>query len=327
MVPQAPVTPQPPEKLVVIDNEHLGPAINSYVRSRVTTHAPQTILAAEKTLWTFFNWLDGAHVTLYAIRTYFQEGSRLRARAYMKETHKRFKTFFKWLVKEQLVPFNPMPLVPTPGGYISTPKRPYTYEEYCTLRDGAHPFELKWTIIAQYNTGLRTSGVAMLRWKDIDQDERTITTIEPKMKRMAIKSVVPYTPYGDVEKCLWELHRVRDDQDDSWPGAGFACKKMAASYIGKPHTYSFFFHNLCAQLGVENLGLHSMRRAFCSNIANHSGLNAITAMKLTGHTDYKTYAKYITVDSESLREGLTKAFAKVQGRGFVRRQLKEGNGE
>lgn len=320
--------PKPPESTVILTNEQFAAVMPEFLGAYEGIAPRSMYEASDEMLNAFKGWLKEKPITLTVLQNYFKNAAMVYSNARLEEIHATLKRMFKWAHAECLIASDPMQFVVRPKGRINPRRRPYTYEEYVKLRDAAmYRLEVRWLVVACYNLGVRASGAAMMRWTAVNWDERVITTIEPKTKRLGIQSVIPFEPYGDVEKCLIDLHAIRDDRDDSFPGPGFVCKELAMwNCCNRTRsTLPRMMWHLCKRAGVEVLGTHSLRRAFCTNIANYSGLNAVAAMKMTGHTDYKSYAKYITVDGECLREGLTRAFAKVKERKVLMKQLKEKN--
>lgn len=268
-------------------------------------------------------WLDGEPITIAAMRNFFSHIARHYRGSSVLKTREIISRFFNWAVSEGAILINPLQFVSMPKLVKSVKRRPFTHEEYLKLRDHSLDLYGRWVVVATYCLGLRTSGVAWLKWADVNVEERRVTTLERKTRRMGIQSVIPYVPWGDVERCINELHLERNDLDDSYPGAGFVSKVVALRYASSRRTIGVEFWRTCKRAGVEPLGLHSLRRAFCSTIANYSGLNHVAAMKMTGHKHFETYAQYVTVDDQVLADGLVKAFAKVEGKRVAMKQLKD----
>lgn len=318
---------KPPESAVILTLEQFDATTEAYLKAHDGIVGPSTITESGVIFTRFKAWLHGKPLTIASLQNYFRNVGMVYSHGRVQAMYQYIKRFFKWLLRERLIAVDPMQFVICPKGRVNAPRRPYTHEEYLKLLDAAmYRMEDRWLVVACYNLGVRASGAAMMRWTDVNWDDRVITTVEPKVKRLGIQSVIPFEPGGDVEKCLLDLHQIRDDTDDSWPGTGFICKGLAVLNACNPlKTVPQAFWRISVRAGVEQLGSHSLRRAFCTNIANYSGLNAVAAMKMTGHKSYQHYAKYITVDGECLREGLTRAFAKVKEKKVLMKQLKEKN--
>jgi integrase len=314
-------------RAVVLTAEQFNALFSEWVEAqRAMGVLEVTITSRSVTRRALSMWLDGEPITIDSLRLFFIAASKNYAAGTVQQFRKTISALFNWAVAEGAVAINPVPLAPLPKLTWLPRRRPYTHEEYLKLRDHAVCLQDRWFIVAAYNLGLRTSGVCWLKWKDVDLDQRLVRTVEPKVRRVGIQSVVPYVPGGDVEKCLDELHLQRNDLDDSFPGAGFVCKRLAMQFASTPRLPGYTFWSVCQRAGVECLGPHSLRRSFISNIANHSGLNHVAAMKLTGHKSFKTYSQYVTVDDEALADGLVRAFAKVQAKSVAMKQLKAHNG-
>lgn len=318
---------KPPESSVILTLEQLEATTAAFLAAHDGLMGATTHREIGDILRRFKVWLGGKPLKIGELQNYFRNLGLTYSHGRIQLIHQSVKKFFKWLEREHLIEVDPMQFVVCPKGRVNPPIRPYTHEEYLKLLDAAmYRMEDRWLVVACYNLGVRASGAAMMKWTAVNWDDRVITTVEPKMKRLGIQSVIPFEPGGDVEKCLLDLHLERNDLDDSFPGAGFICKKLAMLNCCNPwKTVPMAFQRISERAGVERLGSHSLRRAFCTNIANYSGLNAVAAMKMTGHKSYEHYARYITVDGECLREGLTKAFNKVKEKKVLMKQLKEKN--
>lgn len=318
---------KPPESSVILTMEQLEATTAAYLEAHDGLMGLSTHKESDDILRRFRAWLNGKPLRIGELQNYFRNVGLTYSHHRIQKIHTIVKKFFKWLEREHLIEVDPMQFVVCPKGRVNPPIRPYTHEEYLKLLDAAmYRMEDRWLVVACYNLGVRASGAAMMRWTAVNWDERVITTVEPKMHRLGIQSVVPFEPGGDVEKCLLDLHMERNDLDDSFPGPGFICKKLAILNACNPwKTVPMAFTRISKRAGVEQLGSHSLRRAFCTNIANYSGLNAVAAMKMTGHKSYQHYARYITVDGECQREGLTRAFAKVKEKKVLMKQLREKN--
>lgn len=222
----------------------------------------------------------------------------------------------RWIVANDYAAAMPqIPKVPCPPPPM--PRRPYTHAEYLALRDSMPDLSWRWLVVACYNLGLRSHTVCHLKWENVDRINRMVRVMDTKTERFGILTAVPYDADGDVERSLGEIDKedLRDlDPPTSEIYIDFRLKRvheMDRTAVPK------YFTRYCKMRGLPTLGLHSLRRSFCTRVANYSGLNPVVAMQMTGHKEYDTYRRYVTADPEVLREGLRRANRHVCQEGTV----------
>ena len=68
-----------------------------------------------------------------------------------------------------------------------------------------------------------------------------------------------------------------------------------------PSTPTANLKNYCVKAGVPKRGLHSLRRCVATNMVT-SGVSVITVAQTLGHATIDPTKKYISLDSQNLKE-------------------------
>jgi len=155
----------------------------------------------------------------------------------------------------------------------------------CT--EGLYPF-----VYTALNTGLRSSELVYLRWKDVDLDKREITvhsrddwqSKSGKSRTIAINDRL----FGFLKKY----------------------KHKRSEYVfctrdGRPLTNNLNrrFKNAAKRAGLSGISIHSLRHTFASHLVM-AGVPLATASRLLGHSDIKTTMIYAHLSPAHLKDAV-----------------------
>lgn len=146
-----------------------------------------------------------------------------------------------------------------------------------------------------FETGMRISEALNLRYRQIDEDEQTITFIGKGRKEQKkfpsadlINALIDEHPNGRRTKNgrLIDAYVFRHPQDDS-----------------KPLYPQIFWHHL--QKSMEGAHAHRYRHSFATSLVRED-VNLKVVQELMGHRTIQSTQKYVAVSEEQLREGAEK---------------------
>ena len=152
-----------------------------------------------------------------------------------------------------------------------------------------------------FNTGMRVSEVANLRFKDVvdgegavkreirlsAEDTKTkearIVFVNDKLHKELTRYVKLYKPLNNNVKFFYSQKRASD---------GYS-----------PNTLAQFFHYLFNRAGIAGASSHSGRRSFITNLAN-KGVGVRVIMGLSGHRALSSVQCYIDCNDDMKRKAI-----------------------
>ena len=152
-----------------------------------------------------------------------------------------------------------------------------------------------------FNTGMRVSEVANLRFKDVVDDdgavrreirlsaedtktkEARIVFVNDKLHKELTRYVKLYKPLNTNVKFFYSQKRASD---------GYS-----------PNTLAQFFHYLFNRAGIAGASSHSGRRSFITNLAN-KGVGVRVIMGLSGHRALSSVQCYIDCNDDMKRKAI-----------------------
>jgi len=152
-----------------------------------------------------------------------------------------------------------------------------------------------------FNTGMRVSEVANLRFKDVvdsegavkreirlsAEDTKTkearIVFVNDKLHKELTRYVKLYKPLNTNVKFFYSQKRASD---------GYS-----------PNTLAQFFHYLFNRAGIAGASSHSGRRSFITNLAN-TGVGVRVIMGLSGHRALSSVQCYIDCNDDMKRKAI-----------------------
>lgn len=177
----------------------------------------------------------------------------------------------------------------------------YSRVEYEELKRRAAGHWMKYAIIIAYNTGLRMSDIATLRWENIDLKRQIISLIPLKTIRMRTAVTIPFLSDGEVMKVLLEMKELAGSSP-------FVCPPMAAKC--SPETgnrvLSMYVSLWMRTNGFPGKTFHTFRRTFLTNMMS-SGVDSVIAMNIAGITRVDILRRYVVPTEKMLLSAIRKA--------------------
>lgn len=156
--------------------------------------------------------------------------------------------------------------------------------------------------LASY-TGMRVGEISALRWDSIT-DEYIIIDKSEKYNRKTKEYYIDKTKNGKerifpvTEEIKTLLLRVKKEEEER----GYLSDFVFSNENGRIHApvISSCLKNKCRQLGIEEKGIHALRKTFNSKM-KCNGVSTTVAASLLGHSE-EVNEKYYTFDTSSLKE-------------------------
>lgn len=208
------------------------------------------------------------------------------------------KSFYKFLLIEKEIKYNPMDEIEIPKIRKSLPKS-LTEEEINLLLEipliDDFSYRNKAMLELLYATGMRVSELINLTLLDIDLDSATVRTLGKGSKERII-------PIGDY--ALYYVKKYISDCRNNM------LKREINNYLflnnhGKKMTRQGFFKILKKrqqEVGIKKeFSPHTLRHSFATHLLNH-GADLRSIQELLGHSDIGTTQIYTYVSNEHLKE-------------------------
>lgn len=158
-----------------------------------------------------------------------------------------------------------------------------------TAKDsGEHRAYLRALIITALDTGMRRGELFKLTWSDVDFESNLIRVRAATTKTEKAR-VVGITPR--VREELLAL-RNRDD----------ASKSDTALVFGITDTIKYAWASLLRQAQIDDLHFHDLRHTYVTR-SIRAGQPAAEVMKISGHSQHMTFARYLNVGTEAALKG------------------------
>jgi len=157
----------------------------------------------------------------------------------------------------------------------------------CT--DGLYPF-----VYTALNTGLRSSELVYLRWKDVDLEKRKITV----HSRDDWQSKSGKSRTIDINDNLFEFLKKYKYQRSEY----VFCTKDGRPLVNNLNRR---FRNAAKRAGLSGISIHSLRHTFASHLVMAS-VPLATVSKLLGHADIKTTMIYAHLSPDHLKSAVNK---------------------
>ena len=207
------------------------------------------------------------------------------------------KSFYKFLLIEKIVEYNPMDSIYMPKISKSLPKI-LTEEDVLKLLDinltDSYSYRNKAMLELMYATGIRVSELVNLKLQDIDLSEDIIRTFGKGSKERVI-------PIGDYAK-EYMIKYLNDYRP-------LMLKRKLSEYVflnnhGNKMTRQGFFKiikKIAIEKGIkQELSPHTIRHSFASHLLKY-GADLRTIQELLGHSDISTTQIYTHITNEELK--------------------------
>ncbi|MFN7946545.1 MAG: site-specific integrase [Blastocatellia bacterium] len=139
-------------------------------------------------------------------------------------------------------------------------------------------------LITALDTGMRRGELFQLRWSDVDLEGRLITVRATTTKTMRGRTI------GMTERVAAELRRLWESSLQDSDGLVF----------GITDTVKTSFASACREAGIEDFRFHDCRHTAITRMIQ-AGMPPMQVMKISGHTQMTTFARYVNNDEQAVR--------------------------
>jgi len=152
----------------------------------------------------------------------------------------------------------------------------------CEVKSRAH---IRPLVIAALDTGLRRGELLKLKWLDVDLLGGVI-----RLRATTTKTEQPRT-VGMTARLRAELVRLWECSPGDAKGLVFGIK----------FSFKKGWASARREAGLTNLRFHDLRHCATSRLVETKALHTQEAMKITGHTQASTFARYVNPADETAR--------------------------
>lgn len=150
-------------------------------------------------------------------------------------------------------------------------------------RNGGREY-LRALIVVALDTAMRKGELLKLQWKDVDLISGVLTVQALNSKTSRERTIGMTQRVFDEVKALWD--RSHKDQD--------------LLVFGIKDNFQHGFTNLLAESRIDDLRFHDLRHSAITRMVN-AGLPPVEIMKVSGHTQWTTFARYVNPTSQTVR--------------------------
>lgn len=255
----------------------------------IAGRSPKTIYGYERCMIRLFqvvqrNYTD---MTVSDLRYFLAyEKSRGVSNRTLENTRVRIKSFFTWLMDEELIPKNPCRTL-TPIKYEEKIRLPFSPVELDAMRSACRTAKERAIFELLLASGIRVSELCTIHLSDIDFNKMTVRIREGKGAKQRTVYI------NDLaKKHLVEYLTVRKIDGESL----FYNKKGGALKAGGVR---HLLKLLEARAGVTNVHPHRFRRTFATQLSNR-GMPLQEIQKLLGHTNINTTMEYVVTTDDAV---------------------------
>lgn len=142
---------------------------------------------------------------------------------------------------------------------------------------------LRAIVIAALDTACRRGELFLMRWSDVDFENRVISIRATTTKTQRARTV-PISTRLLIE--LQALYQQAESENDL--------------VFGVTDTVKHAFASACRAAGIENFRLHDCRHTAITRMIQ-GGMTPMQVMKISGHTQMTTFARYVNVDGDAVK--------------------------
>ncbi|MDT5060061.1 MAG: hypothetical protein QOH63_520 [Acidobacteriota bacterium] len=155
-----------------------------------------------------------------------------------------------------------------------------------TAKDtGEQRKHLRPLLIAALDTAARRGELLQLLWSDVDFDSHLI-----QLRATTTKTATART-LGMTQRLYEELQKLWQE----------STRKMDIEVFGGIGSVKRAFALICREAGVKDFRFHDCRHTAITRMIN-AGMPAMKVMKVSGHTQHVTFARYVNPDDDSVRQ-------------------------
>jgi integrase len=148
---------------------------------------------------------------------------------------------------------------------------------------------LKPIFICALDTAMRPEEIFKLIWRDIDFHTKTITVIAQNSKTEKERII------GMTDRLFDELHQLWEVSPKRLDFSVFGTKSIKTA-----------FHTACRLADLKDLRFRDFRHTATTRMVESKTMEQAEIMKITGHTQLKTFLRYVNLTKESASESATK---------------------
>ena len=149
---------------------------------------------------------------------------------------------------------------------------------------------LKNIVIVLLDTGMRSGELKQLEWADVDFTRRMILLRETITKTERARIV------GMTARTFSALSEMRNAPGVTVPGAVTLAKSQLV--FGIADNFKHAFTSACKVAEIENLRPHDLRHTAITRMIQ-GGIAIAEVMKISGHTQLTTFARYVNTDEDT----------------------------
>jgi integrase len=142
---------------------------------------------------------------------------------------------------------------------------------------------LKAIVITALDTAMRKGELLKIRWRDVDLQQRIISVTALNSKTAKARTI------GMTERVHFELHRLWEISLKEPDSLVFGVSDVKRSFAAA-----------CREAEVSGLHFHDLRHTAITRMVN-SGLPPMEIMKVSGHTQWTTFARYVNPSTETVK--------------------------
>ena len=209
-------------------------------------------------------------------------------------------TFYKFLIREKIVKFNPTEKIIPPKNKKRLPifieeKQMLNLTTNIDFGNGFIGLRNKLVITLLYGTGIRLSELISLKIEDIDFYENSIKVLGKRNKERII-------PFGNQLKIELKQYIIERAKVNSKTNNVFVTEKGLSFY--PKLVYRIVTHYIGMVATVEKKSPHVLRHTFATHLLNNGAdLNAIK--ELLGHASVQTTQVYAHIRMEDLSRAVS----------------------
>lgn len=143
---------------------------------------------------------------------------------------------------------------------------------------------LRSLITTAIDTSMRRGELLKLQWKDINLADRKITIIASNSKTLKTREVGMTNRVYNELKSLWEL----------------SPKDITEIVFGIKDNFKKSFASACKDAQIEHLRFHDLRHTAITRMIQ-AGLAPMEIMKISGHSQINTFARYVNPDTNAVQ--------------------------
>ncbi len=143
---------------------------------------------------------------------------------------------------------------------------------------------LKPLLVTALDTAMRRGEILKLVWRDVDFASKTITILARNTKTATMRTVGMTSRVRDELWALWETSAK--DPDDL--------------VFGIKDTFKRSFSSACRDAGIDDFKFHDCRHTAITRMIQ-AGLSPMEVMKISGHTQASTFARYVNPNTQAVQ--------------------------